>query len=399
MRILVACALPEFALDELRLLGSEVAHEPNLDAAALAESIADVGVLVVNKLPVSAETIAQADALQMIVHTSSGAGNITLEAASAEGIFVTHCPDQEATAIAELTMGLVLALDRSIVDNTLALRAGRWDRSETVAARGLAGRTLGILDCGPVGCAVAHLARAFGMNVAGWGATLTPELAAEHEIRFCNWPRELARSCDVVAVHNPPQEERQLLVDAEFLESMRTGAHLVHVGHPSTVDELALARAIEERQLRVALDVYASEPSADVSRIRSRLLGLPGVIGTPHIGAHTEQARHAVATEVVRIIRAFLVSGEVLNCIDLIDKSPARWQLVLRVRDQVGVMAAVLDAVRADGINAEEITSRVFIGAKAAWCTIALDERPSTEALEAVRALDDVLHLDLRAVV
>jgi D-3-phosphoglycerate dehydrogenase len=129
------------------------------------------------------------------------------------------------------------------------------------------------------------------------------------------------------------------------------------------------------------------------------LCDIPGVIGTQQIGRRTAQAHWATAQEIVRIVRAFLVSGEVLNCVNLAERSPATWQLSLRVRDQVGVMAAVLSAVQADGINAEEITSRVFSGAKAAVCTIALDERPSMEALEAIRALTDVLHLELRAVV
>ena len=110
-------------------------------------------------------------------------------------------------------------------------------------------------------------------------------------------------------------------------------------------------------------------------------------------------SRRATADEVVRIVQAFVVSGEALNCLNLCDRSPATWQLVLRVRDQVGVMAALLEAIRADGINAQEISSRVFTGVKAAWCTIALDERPSTEALDSIRALPQVLHLELRAVV
>jgi D-3-phosphoglycerate dehydrogenase / 2-oxoglutarate reductase len=145
--------------------------------------------------------------------------------------------------------------------------------------------------------------------------------------------------------------------------------------------------------------VFRSEPAGDSGRFRSRLCDLPGVIGTQHIGAITEQARQATADEVVRIVQAFVVSGEALNCLNLCERSPATWQLVLRVRDQVGVMAAILEAIRADGINAQEISSRVFTGVKAAWCTIALDERPSTEALSSIRALPQVLHLELRAVV
>ncbi|MFH1747560.1 MAG: hypothetical protein ABIG44_11005, partial [Planctomycetota bacterium] len=155
----------------------------------------------------------------------------------------------------------------------------------------------------------------------------------------------------------------------------------------------------KQRGLRVALDVFGSQPTGDAGRFRCKLAGLPGVIGTQHLGPLTEQARHATAAEVVRIVESFLVSGDLVNCLNLMARSPATWQLVLRVRDAVGVMAAVLEAIRADGINAEEITSRVFTGARAAWCTISLDERPSTEALDAVRALDEVLYLELRAVV
>ena len=238
------------------------------------------------------------------------------------------------------------------------------------------------------------------MRVVAWRPGLTADQPEEPGITFRTWPRELARESDVVTVH-PTAEigERRALVDEEFLENMRVGACLVHVGDPATVDEAALAAAIKQRRLRVALDTFGSEPTSDTTRFRCKLSELPGVIGTQHIASFTEQARQAAAGEVVRIVREFLVSGEILNCLNLLEHSPATWQLVLRARDAVGVMALVLEAIRADGINAEEITSRVFLGARAAWCTVALDERPSTEALEAIRALDDVLYLELRAVV
>lgn len=399
MKILVACEMPEAALGELRELGLEVVHEPGLSADDLQENLVDVAILIVGKVRVSQDAIATGKTLQMIVRAGDLTSNIALDEASAAGIFVTHCPDKDAQATAELTFGLILALDRRIVENTVALRAGKWTRSEFLDARGLAGRTLGVLGGGETGWQVARRARAFEMNVVAWSPTLTPEEAERREVEFCNWPRELARKSDIVTIHAPPTEEPDRLVDAEFLENMRTGAYLVHVGYSGAIDEIALGDAIERRQLRVALDVFSSEPGIDGGKFRSRLLERPGVIGTQHIGSETEQVRQAISDEVIRIVRTFLVSGEVLHCVNLCERSPATWQLVVRVRDQVGVMAAILEAVRADGINAEEISSRVFRGAKAAWCTIALDERPSTEALECIRELNDVLHLDLRAVV
>ncbi|HMQ15660.1 MAG TPA: hypothetical protein PKC49_06780 [Phycisphaerae bacterium] len=155
--------------------------------------------------------------------------------------------------------------------------------------------------------------------------------------------------------------------------------------------------AVRDGRIRVASDVHLA--AGETARVKSRLVDVADAIVTQRLAGATEQARSAVAREVVRIVRHFLISGEVLNVVNLLERSPATWQLVLRLRDTVGVMAAIMDAIRTDGVNAEEITSRVFSGARAAWCSIALDERPGNDTLEAIRRLPGVLHLDLRAVV
>lgn len=398
MRILVACELPQSARDELEGLGVDLRYEPGLTPERLRAAVPGVSVLVYDTLRIGPEVIERGDALQMLLHAGPGPGDIAVEAASHAGIFISNCPTQHAAAVAELTLGLILALDRRIVDQTLALREGRWARGELLDARGLAGRTLGILGYGPAGRAVAQMARCLRMRVLAWNPTAIPEAGTEHGVALRAWPRELAREADIITIQSFEGAAPSLVIDAEFLQNMQPGAYLIHVGASGVVDESALAKAIEERQLRVALDAYGSEPAADTGRIRSRLLELPGVIGTQHAAEHSEQARRAIAEEVVRIVRSFLVSGEVLNCLNLLERSPATWQLFIRARDVVGVMASVLDVVRADGINVEEITSRVFLGARAAWCTVALDERPSNETVDAIRALEGVLYCELRAV-
>ncbi len=397
MKTLVACELPDPALERLRALAMELDYRPRATAADLRDLVRDTSVLVVAQTRVSPELIGRATALQMIVHAGPGPGEIAVDEASTQGVFVTHCPDVDAEAIAEMTFALLLALDRRLVEAANAMRDGRWARGELTDAHGLAGRTLGILGYGPVGCRVAERARAFGMQVLAWASRL-PESPAAAGVQFVNWPRELAAQSDAVVVHACP-DDAEPLADADFLDHLRPGASLVITGGAGCFEEAALARAIEQRKLRVAIDVYSNEPTSDIARFRCRLCDLPGAIATPHLGPLTQQARDATAAEVVRIVESFVVSGEVVNSLNLVDHSPATWQLVLRVRDQVGVMAAVLETIRADGINAQEITSRVFTGAKAAWCTIALDERPSTEALRALAKLPDVLHLELRAVV
>lgn len=399
MKVLVACTLPEFALSELRTLGTELVVRPELTSEQLAAQIGDAAILIVDRRRVPSEAVAAGRALQMIVRAGTVVSNIALEEASSRGVFVVNCPGNDGPAIAELMLGLAVALDRRLLDNARAASEGRTPAPELLDARGLAGRTLGILGYTSTSRHLVRRARGLEMNVLAWSATVTTDESRVRDLEFCAWPRELAARSDVVTVFGPPEGTETVLVNSEFVQSMRPGALLVHVGHPGVLDELAIAAAVRAGKLRVAADVYGSESPGEPPRIRSRLVDVPGVLLTQRLGGSTEQARHAIAAEVVRIVRQFLLSGEVLNCVNLLERSPATWQLVLRLRDTVGVMAAVMDCIRADGVNAEEISSRVFRGARAAACTISLAERPSTEAVEAIRRLDGVLHLHLRALV
>lgn len=398
MKILVACEMPDYTLSELRALGNEVSYEPALTTAGIIEHIADAAILIVGRTRVPPEAIERGQRLQMIVRRGQGVSNIAVEEASAQGVFVAHCPTEEAVAIAELTFGLALALDRDLVTNAVAMRE-RALRERVVRSQGLATRTLGVLNFGPVGRELARRAKAFGMDVLGWAPALDHDEKPVEGVEFVSWPRELARRSDVIAVHAPPEGMDELLVDAEFVSNMRDRASFIHIGRPGAIDHEALAVGVEKKGLRVAVDLMATDPSREMARYKWRLFDLPGVIGTPGLGPLTIQAREATAAEAVRIIRRFLVYGEPSHCVNLAERSPATWQLVLRLRDTAGVMAAIMDAIRADDINAEEITCRVFTGAQAAWCVIALDERPSAHCLEAIGAADGVLHLDLRAVV
>lgn len=400
MKILVGCSLPESSLNELRSLGTDVLYEPALTTEQMEKRIGDVAVLVVGRKRVPPNVVAAGKALQLIACAGTGTANIAIEEASAQGVFVANCPNKEAIAVAELTLGLLLALDRRVVKKAVAARRGGPDEMGEIDALGLAGRTLGVLGFGAVEQEIVKRARGFEMNILTWSPALTPELAAARHIEFCTWPRELARQSHMVTVHAPQEEADEILVDAEFLQNMRDGAYIVYIGHPAALDQAALVEVANERNLRVAYDISTPQlTSSKTDQFKARLQALPDVIGTHRLAHHTKQAHEAIADELVRVIRGFLVAGEVVNCVNLLQHSPATWQLFLRLRDTVGVLAAIMEHIRADGINAEEITSRVFTGAKAGCCTIALDERPSTEALHAIRELDGVLHLELRALV
>jgi D-3-phosphoglycerate dehydrogenase len=150
MRLLVVDPFPAGALDDLRALGLDVEHRTGLDEAALAAAVREIGILVVRSTAVSAKVIGAAARLNLIVRAGAGVNTIDVGAASARAIYVANCPGKNATAVAELTMGLILALDRRIPDATVALRAGKWQKKEFSKAAGLRGRSIGIAGLGSI---------------------------------------------------------------------------------------------------------------------------------------------------------------------------------------------------------------------------------------------------------
>lgn len=397
MTILVACDLPEFALEELRSLGLDVSHRPELTTEELPELLADVTVLIVSGLFVSAEAIHRGDSLQLIVCWEADTSNVAIDAASRQGVFVAQCLDMSAVSIAELAIGMLIALDRGLIEHATDLRNLRRETGPPDAA-GLAGRTLGLLNLSEVERSIARRIRPLGTKVLAWAPDLTPDQAHIHGVQYCNHAVDLARKSNNLVIYAPTQEPDEVRVDRSLLEALPEGASLVYIGHPDGFDEQALLDAVKRRGLKLGLDITPGRGHT-VFRPKTSLLEQPGVIGTFRLANRTLQAWHASARQAADIVRRFLISGDVPECVNLLERSPATWLLVLRLRDAVGVMASIMEAVRVDGINAEEITSRVFRGAEAAWCTIALDERPGTDTLDTIRGIDGVLNLELRAVV
>jgi D-3-phosphoglycerate dehydrogenase len=170
------------------------------------------------------------------------------------------------------------------------------------------------------------------------------------------------------------------------LEALRPGAILVNTARAEVVDQAALLELARAGRLWVGVDVFPGEPEAAQGSFHSELARLPNVYGTHHIGASTEQAQDAISREAVRIVEAFVRTGRVPNCVNVLEHTPARCRLVVRHQDRVGVLANVLQAIREAGINAQRIENTVFLQAAAACCTIELDERPSAELLERIRS-------------
>jgi D-3-phosphoglycerate dehydrogenase len=175
---------------------------------------------------------------------------------------------------------------------------------------------------------------------------------------------------------------------------MKDGAMLINTSRAEIVDEAALRDAVAKKKLRVGMDVFEGEPSIAEAPFRSPLVALPGMVGTPHIGASTEQAQSAIARETVRVVRSFLAEGTVPNVVNISATSPARSQLVVRHLDRVGVLANVLAIIKRHRINVEEVSNTIFEGAEAACAKMRLAERPSDDCLTEIGSVGDVLHVD-----
>ncbi|HKR13102.1 MAG TPA: phosphoglycerate dehydrogenase [Pyrinomonadaceae bacterium] len=397
MKVLVADKFEQSGLDGLQALGCEVSYQADLKDDALTEAIRQTApdVLVVRGTKVT-EPMLEAGPVKLVVRAGAGYNTIDVAAASKRGIYVSNCPGKNSIAVAELAFALILALDRRIADNVIALRQGEWDKKEFSKARGLFGRTLGLIGVGKIGQEMIPRARAFGMQVVAWSRSLTPERAAALGVELKASPQEVAASSDIVSVHLALKPETRNVIDAGVFAAMRPGAYLINTARGEVVDQQALIDAIRARGIRAGLDVYANEPAGSTGEFQDEIAKEAGLYGTHHIGASTDQAQEAIATETVRIVVEFKQTGKVPNVVNLAQQTPATHRLVVRHLDRPGVLAAVLDAIKAEHINVQEMENIVFEGAAAAVARINLDNAPSEQRLRQLEASSpDIIELDL----
>jgi D-3-phosphoglycerate dehydrogenase len=399
MRLLIADKLHPRAIEELRTLPVEVLYEPELTGESLETHVQNVGVLIVRSTPVTAAAIENAKHLNLIVRAGASYETIDVRAASKRGIYVANCPGKNASAVSELVLGLMIALDRRIPDAVSSVRAGKWERKEFSKAEGLSGKTLGIAGLGAIGRDVAHRAKALGLNVVAWSRSLTASRAAELGIGQASSLDDLASRCQVLSLHLALAERTKGILNRRVIGLLPERAIVINTARADLVDLEALLEAVDKRGFRVGLDVYQDEPRGSrtfdaTALLRSSSSG--GVVyGTPHIAAATDQAQLAIATETVRVIRSFLIEGTVPNVVNVLSSSAARFQLVIRMLDKVGTFANVLFVLKRHGINIEEVSNTVFEGGTAACAKLRLLSRPTEACLAEIKAFDEVLHVDL----
>jgi D-3-phosphoglycerate dehydrogenase / 2-oxoglutarate reductase len=413
MKVLVADKFEKSGIEGLKAAGCDVLYEPDLKEDSLTQAIGSSGadVLVVRGTKVTAPML-DAGRLSLIVRAGAGYNTIDVAGASRRGIYVSNCPGKNAIAVAELAFGLLLSLDRRIPDNVAELRAGSWNKKEYSKAQGLFGRTLVLLGVGSIGQEMIRRAAGFGMNVVIWSRRFdgqnrpltdieARDMGIESVLRsiaidLAPTAGDAVSRGDIVSVHVALSPDTKGLVDAALLAKMKPGTILINTARGEVVDYAALAAAVKDRGLRVGLDVYANEPASAAAPFADDLAALPGVYGTHHIGASTDQAQEAIAAETVRIVRTYKETGRVPNVVNLARRTPATHMLVVRHRDRPGVLAHVFNHLRQANLNVQETENIVFEGAEAAVARINLDGEPPSSLCQKIKSENaDVLDLQL----
>jgi D-3-phosphoglycerate dehydrogenase len=390
MNVLIADKLSTSAVSQLTALGCRVEMNPDLTADSLPEAIGDAEILVVRSTKVTAETIRSGESLSLIIRAGAGVNTIDLAEASRRGIHVANTPGKNTDAVAELAIGHLIAADRRIVAANRDLAGGEWKKKEYGQARGLKGRTLGVIGLGAIGKATALRAQALQMKVVGWSRSLTPEAAAALGIGYCKTPGDVAALADAVSLHLAAAPETTHLVNAAFLAKMKDGAILINCARGEVVDTAALKEAIQRKGIRAGLDVFENEPAGGVAEFQdTELAGMANC--TPHIGASTDQAAEAVAEEVVHIVETYKTTGIPANTVNIQEKTVETTNLVVRHYNRVGVLAGVLKEVRNAGINVQQIENLIFAGGDAASCTLTLDHTLEKQVLAKIKAGEHVI--------
>ncbi len=400
MKVLIADKFQEWGIGSLKEAGFDVTCDPQLQDDGLRDAAREFGpeVLIVRSTKVQSSVFEAADRLALVVRAGAGYNTIDVGAASDRAIFVANCPGKNAVAVAELTFALILSLDRRIVENVVDLRNGQWNKKEYGKARGLKGRTLGILGMGMIGQAVIARAMALEMNVAAWSRSLTPEQAEALGIEYCESPEAVAGVCDILSVHVAATPETKGLVGGSVLGKLKPGSFVINTARADVMDYDALKKAVRDKGLRVGVDVFPNEPGSGAGEFAPDIMKADGVIyGSHHIGASTDQSQDAIASEAVRIVKHFDATGRVLNCVNLRASAEGGCNLTVRHVNAPGVLAHTLSELRLAGLNVEEMDNVITSSAKAACAHIRVDSEPSQDVLKRIfEGHEHVLAVDLK---
>ena len=325
----------------------EVDHQPGLPANELLQKIADYDALIVRSgTKVTEEVIAAGKRLKVIGRAGIGVDNVDVPAATRRGIVVMNTPGGNNVTTAEHAISMALACARHIPAADASLRSGKWERSRFTGTE-VTGKTFGVVGLGNIGRVVADRAAGLSMKVIAFDPFVTPE-TKPLEVEMVAL-EELFERSDFISVHVPLTGETKNLIDAAAIERMRPGVRIVNCARGGIVDEEALAEGLRSGKVAgAAIDVFVDEPPPE----NHPLLGLPGVVVTPHLGASTGEAQTNVAVAIAEQVGAFLCRGAITAAVNMPALTPEQREHLgpfLDLGERLGALASQLGSTDSAG--------------------------------------------------
>ncbi|MCW3995388.1 MAG: ACT domain-containing protein [Candidatus Bathyarchaeota archaeon] len=362
------------------------------DLPALIKEIAAYDALIVRSATKVTREVIQAGAkgkLKIIGRAGVGYDNIDVAAASEFGIVVKSAPYGSTNAVAELTIGLMLAISRNTPQAHHALKSGVWIKKK-LEGKELAYKTLGLLGCGRIGQKVAQIAkRGFDMEVIGYD--IKP--CFESGIKFLT-KQEVLQKADYISIHTGGKD---IIVGEEDLALMKKTAYVINTSRGSNVDEAAIYKALKQGTIAgYATDVYSDEPKVEGAEFQSKLRELDNVILSSHLGASTQEAQRETSTEIARVVSSYLLGGDFTNAVNAgesieVEEKPV-YTLFIHHRDVPGVFANIDKVLADNNINIRANYSRQISNGYAISVYV-LHQKVTSEIVDELKAVPNVCNV------
>lgn len=366
-KILIADSLAPNVVKRLEEEGCKVRMDPSISEKSLPNEINDYDILVVRSTKVTRLAIESAKSLKLIIRAGAGVNTIDINAASEKGIYVTNTPGCNSDAVAELTIGHLIACDRQIVQNSINLRNGEWKKENYLNCCGLKGRTLGLLGAGNVAQRVIKIAHAIGMEVIVWSYFFDENDAARLGVTRVLDKMDVARNSDAISIHIPYTSETHHLISKEFFDAMKPGAIIVNTARGEIIDTKALAEAIKEKGIKAGLDVYENEPASSSSSFDQSDFAQIISSSTCHIGGSTKQASELIANETINVVMTYIKTGKVLNCVNI--ENDPNCDSILSIRHK-GALSQIIQFITKNNAQILSMNNELLKGGEGQICTI-----------------------------
>lgn len=305
-RVLVCDSIDQAGIDSMKRAGLNVDYKPEIKPAELVSSVKDYDVIIVrSRTKITKEVVDAAASARIIARVGVGLDNVDVKAAEEKKIRVINAPEAASIAVAELAIGLMISLARSIPRADAESKRGNWIKNELMGTQ-LSGKYLGIVGIGNIGRNIGRMAKALRMNLIGYDPyPISREFITETGMIVTDF-NTLLESADFITCHVPATPETKHMFNAERFAKMKPTAYLVNTSRGEIIDENALYEALKNNKIAgAALDVFEVEPPTN-----KQLLGLPNLVCTPHIGAQTREAQElastVIAEKVIQILRGVI---------------------------------------------------------------------------------------------